>query len=179
MFTLKVDQEIEIQLFQIQHADELYTLVDKNRVHLREWLPWVDNMGSASQYYPIITDWLKQFSENRGFNGGIRFNGKLAGAIGFHHIDWQNRSTSIGYYLAEGAEGNGIMTRSVQALINYAFCDLQLQRIEIRCGIKNLKSRAIPERLGFTQEGIVRKAEFLYDHYHDLAVYGLLQEEWI
>ncbi|QVY62740.1 GNAT family N-acetyltransferase [Cytobacillus gottheilii] len=178
MFTLKVDEELELQLFQLQHTEELFALVDFNRQHLRKWLPWVDNTTSAVQYNSIIPMWLKQFADNNGFNAGIRYKGKLAGSIGLHQIDWHNKQTSIGYFLGEGFQGKGIMTRSVQAIVNYSFLELKLNRIEIRCGIGNTKSRAIPERLGFKQEGIVRDAEFLYDHFHDLAVYGLLYREW-
>ena len=178
MFTLKVDQEIELQLFQLHDAKELYHLVDSNRHYLREWLPWVDNMTSPIQYQTIIPMWLKQFADNQGFNSGIRYNGILVGSIGFHHIDWNNKQTSIGYYLGQGFAGKGIMTRSVQALVNYAFFELQLNRIEIRCGVANNKSRAIPERLGFMQEGIVREAEFLNNHFHDLALYGMLAKDW-
>lgn len=178
LFTLEVDNDIRLQLFQLHHADELYGLVDGSRNHLREWLPWVDSMTSPAQYHSIIPLWLKQFAENNGFNTGIRYKGILAGAAGIHQIDWASRQMSIGYYLAEGFQGKGIMTRTVQAMINYAFNDLRLNRIEIRCGIRNHKSRAVPERLGFTQEGIIRQGEFLNGHYHDLVVYGLLAEEW-
>ena len=178
MFTLKVDQEIELQLFQLHDAEELFYLVDNNREHLRQWLPWVDNTTSPIQYHSIIPIWLKQFANNQGFNCGIRYLGKLVGAIGFHSIDWNNKQTSMGYYLARGFEGKGIMTRTVQALVNYAFFELNLNRIEIRCGVENRKSRAIPARLGFKEEGIIREAEFLYDHFHDLVVYGMLAREW-
>ncbi|MBU8880058.1 GNAT family N-acetyltransferase [Bacillus sp. FJAT-29790] len=178
MFTLKVDQEIELQLFQLHHSEELFQLVDRNRYHLRRWLPWVDTMSSPVQYHSIIPMWLKQFADNNGFNTGIRYHGKLVGAAGFHQVDWNNKQTSMGYYLAAGYEGKGIMTRTVQALVNHAFLDLQLNRVEIRCGVRNMKSRAIPERLGFAQEGIIRDGEFLYDHYHDLAVYSMLAREW-
>nr|WP_251025945.1 GNAT family protein [Bacillus sp. ISL-47] len=178
VFSLKVDKNIELQLFQLHHSEDLFNLVDSNRKHLREWLPWVDNMASPVQYHSIIPMWLKQFADNNGFNAGIRYRGRLAGSIGFHQIDWHNGQTSIGYYLAKGFEGKGIMTRSVQAMVNHAFIDLKLNRVEIRCGVKNLKSRAIPERLGFKQEGIIRDGELLYNRYHDLAVYGMLAREW-
>lgn len=178
MFTLKVDNEIELQLFQIQHAEELFQLVDKNRDFLRTWLPWVDGTTSASDYHNVIPMWLRQFADHNGCNLGIRYQGQLVGSIGFHHIDWSNRQTSIGYFLSEDAEGKGIMTRSVQALLNYAFFELRLNRVEIRCGEGNVKSRAIPERLGFTKEGRIRDGENLYGRYHDLIIYGLLAREW-
>lgn len=178
MFTLKVDQELELQLFQIHHAEELFQLIDQNRFHLRQWLPWVDSMDTSLQYHSIIPMWLRQFADNQGLNLGIRYKGTLVGAIGLHQIDWRNLQTSMGYYLAEGFQGKGIMTRAVQALINYVFIDLGLNRIEIRCGAGNYKSRSIPERLGFFQEGVVRDGENLYGRYHDLIIYSLLEREW-
>lgn len=179
MFTLKVDQEIELQLFQLQDSQKLFELVNNNRDHLLTWLPWVENMDSPFQYEAIIPIWLQQFAENNGFNAGILYHGDLVGSIGLHQIDWHNRQTSIGYYLAKNAEGHGIMTRSVQALLNYAFNDLGLNRVEIRCGEKNSKSRAIPERLGFFREGKIRDGELLSTGYHDLILYSMLAREWI
>ena len=70
------------------------------------------------------------------------------------------------------------MTRSVKAVLHYAFENLKLNKIEIRCGVGNAKSRAIPERLGFKLDGILRDEEWLYDHFHDIAVYSLLASEW-
>ena len=70
------------------------------------------------------------------------------------------------------------MTKSVQAVADYIFQYLQLHRIEIRCGVQNHKSRAISKRLGFKEEGVIRDGEFLYDHYHDLVIYGILAHEW-
>ena len=179
MFTLKVDQDIELQLFQLHHGKELFSLVDRNRHYLREWLPWVDDIASHYQYETIIPMWLKQFADNNGFNLGIRYRGQLVGSIGLHYIDWRNRHTSIGYYLAENAQGNGIMTRTVCALLNYAFYTLGLNRVEIRCGEYNMKSRAVPERLGFILEGKIRDGEYIHKGFHDLFVYGMLARDWI
>lgn len=178
MFTMKVDHEIELQLFQPQHADELFRLVDMNRHYLRKWLPWIDDVTSPTHFYSLIPAWLMQFTENNGFSLGIRFKGILVGNIGLNYIDWHNRQTAMGYFLAEDAQGYGIMTRAVQALVNYAFFELDLNRIEIRCGEKNIKSRAIPERLGFTFEGRIRDGENLYGQYHDIFVYSILKSEW-
>ena len=178
MFTLKVDHEIELQLLQIKDSSELFQLVQRNRAHLRRWLPWVDSMVSSLQYKTIIPEWLKQYRDNNGFQAGIRFKGKLAGVIGLHFIDWFNKQTTIGYYLGKEFEGYGIMTRVLKTLLHYIFSHLQLNRVEIRCGVFNHKSKAIPERLGFVLEGVIQDGEFLYDHFHDLAVYGMLARQW-
>jgi ribosomal-protein-serine acetyltransferase len=178
MLTLKIDHELELKLIQIQDSSELFQLVDHNRAHLRQWLPWVDSMTSSLQYHSIILSWIKQYRDHNGFHAGIRYKGKLAGVIGLHSIDWYNNQTTIGYYLGKGFEGKGIMTRTVIALLDYIFFTVHLNRVEIRCAVLNNKSRAIPQKLGFEFEGVIRDGEFLYDHYHDLAVYGMLARHW-
>ncbi|WP_066308957.1 GNAT family N-acetyltransferase [Bacillus sp. FJAT-29814] len=178
MFTFKVDEEIVIELFQQHHKEELFELVDTNREYLRKWLLWVDKRKSAEDFEPIIPIWIRNYSDNNGFDAGIRYNGKLVGMIGLHYIDWKNSSTSIGYFLSEDSQGHGIITRSVKALLDYLFGTLKINRVEIQCAGNNHKSLAIPERLGFVKEGIKRDGQWLYDHYEDLVEYSLLAKDW-
>lgn len=178
MFTLKVNEKVSLKLLEQVDAKELFALVDESRNYLREWLPWVDNMKQESDYAPVIEMWLKQFSSHDGFQAGILYKGELAGMAGFHSIDWPNRLTSIGYWLGEKYQGHGIMTAAVKALIDLAFSEYRLNRVEIKCGVENEKSKSIPERIGFKQEGIIRDAEYLYDHFHDCALFSILSREW-
>ena len=110
---------------------------------------------------------------------GIWYEGQWVGSIGFHIWDKIDRKASIGYWLSEDFQGKGIITDSVRALIKYGFEQMNLNRIEVRCAVENTKSRAIPERLGFKNEGTCRQSEWLYDHLVDLVVYSLLAEEWV
>lgn len=178
MFILKVNENVSLKLLEREDAKELFTLVDESRSYLREWLPWVDSMKQVEGYEPIIDTWLKQFSNHDGFQAGILYKRKLVGMVGLHGIDWGNSKTTIGYWLAEKYQGHGIMTSAVKALIDQAFTEYELNRVEIQCGVGNEKSKAIPERIGLTQEGIIRDAEFLYDHFHDCALYSILSREW-
>jgi ribosomal-protein-serine acetyltransferase len=102
----------------------------------------------------------------------------MVGGIGFHSLNWSAQKVEIGYWLAASMQGKGLMTKATVALITYAFQELMLNKVEIHCATGNMRSRAIPERLGFTQEGVIREAEWLYDHYVDLVVYGMLAREW-
>ena len=58
MFTLRVDDEIELQLLE-KHHKRNYINYDRNRNHLRKWLPWVDGTKSADAYDEIFPMWLK------------------------------------------------------------------------------------------------------------------------
>lgn len=178
LFSYRVDEEISIEMFQQHHKEELFELIDTNRAHLREWLQWVDKRKSPEDFEPIIPIWIKNYADNNGFDAGIRYNGKLVGMVGLHYIDWKNSSTSIGYFLSEEAQGHGIITRTISALLDYIFGTLKINRVEIQCSVNNPKSIAIPERLGFTKEGIKRDGQWLYDHFEDLITYSMLLKEW-
>jgi ribosomal-protein-serine acetyltransferase len=178
MFSFKVDEQIEIELLQQHHKEELYELINENRYHLRKWLLWVDKRKSVEDFEPIIPMWITNYANNNGFDAGIRFNSRLVGMIGLHYIDWKNKATSIGYFLSEDAQGNGIITKSIHALITYLFKEMGLHRIEIQCAANNTKSLAIPKNLGFIQEGIKRDGQWLYDHYEDIITFSLLEKDW-
>ena len=178
MLTLKVDSELELRIFEHREAGELFWLVDSNRRYLRKWLPWIDGIQSPGQFYSVIQMWQKEYFEGSSIHFGIRYMGVLAGSISLHDIDWNNSQASIGYYLSEKLQGRGITIRTVKAVIKHAFYDLRLNRIEIRCGKANHKSKAIPKKLGFYEEGVIRDGEYLNGNFHDLIVYGLLSREW-
>lgn len=98
MFSFRVDDELKIELIQQQHKEELFRLVDTNREHLRKWLLWVDKRQTAENFDTIIPLWISKYANNDGFDAGIRYKERLVGMIGLHHIDWQNKATSIGYF---------------------------------------------------------------------------------
>ena len=178
MFAFIVDEDIELRLLDRLNAIELFYVVDSHRGHLRQWLPWIDHTKTSEDTAAFIESTMKQFAAGNGFQTGIWYRGELAGVIGYHGIDWTNKSVSMGYWLAENYMGKGIMTKACKALVDYAFIKLNLHRVEIRCAEHNYKSRAIPERLGFSNEGFIREAEWLYDHYVSHYVYGMLSKEW-
>ena len=161
-----------------RHAEELFSLVDKNRAYLRKWLPWVDVNTSTEDTQTFIRGALQKFVDSGAITAGIWHRGQMAGVIGLHQIEWTNNRTDIGYWLDESHQGKGIMTRACEALVDHVFEELNLNRVEIEAAVENVRSRAIPERLGFTLEGIRRKAEHLYGRYVDLAVYGMVANEW-
>ena len=179
MFTIKIDENISLGLVEKRHAKQLFQLIDSSRTYLRDWLPWVDFTKTVADSENFIHMTLKQFASNNGFQLAICYKGNIVGMIGLHAINWSNKSTSIGYWLGEEFQGQGIMVKSCEAVMKYCFEELQLNRIEIRAATRNVKSQAIPEKLGFTKEGCVREAEWLYDHYVDHTIYGMLKSDFI
>ena len=173
-----IDGDILLKPVECRDAEELFSLTDANRVYLRHWLPWLDSTQSVKDTTKFIEESQKQLEQRSALVVGMHYHGKIAGVIGFHNFDWLNRSTTMGYWLAENLQGRGLMTKSCRALINFAFNELKLNRVEIRCAVGNARSRTIPEHLGFQNEGTLRDGEWLYDRFEDLVVYGMLAREW-
>jgi len=178
MFRCKISDDLELRIFEQCHADALFALSDRSRDYLRVWLPWVDATHSVEDTRRFIREALARFACNEGFSAGIWYRGQLSGGIGVHKIDWLNRNTSLGYWIREGLQGKGIVTAACRAVLNHLFGELNLNRVEIRCGTGNSKSRAIPQRLGFVEEGTLRQAQWVNDRFVDLVVYAMLAKDW-
>ncbi|HEU5140747.1 MAG TPA: GNAT family protein [Bacillales bacterium] len=178
MFTYRLDEESYLKLLDLEDTKAVFALVDSNRDHLRQWLPWVDDTRNAADSRVFIEGAKKQFAENNGFQVGIWYKGELAGVAGFHEMDWKDRKTEIGYWLGESFQRNGLMTKTCRALLDHAFGSLELNRVEICCGTGNVKSQGVPERLGFTKEGTIRDNERVNGRFISHHVFGLLRSEW-
>ncbi len=108
----------------------------------------------------------------------IRHKGLLCGAIGLHRIDRIHHNTSLGYWIDEAHEGKGIVTAACRAILTEGFSTFGLHRIEIRCATWNHRSSAVPRRLGFIEEGILRDAEWLHVRWVDLRIFSMLARDW-
>ena len=176
MFSYQINKNIKLKILEEREAEQLFKLVDSNRDYLAEFLPFVEHTKKVEDSKHFIHSALQQFIDGNGFHCGIWSNKELIGVIGLHYLDLVNKTTSIGYYLAEDFQKKGIMTKCTQALIRYVYEVYDINRIEIRMSTKNKKSRAIPIRLGFTQEGILRSNERLQGEFSDIYVFSLLRK---
>ena len=177
--TLRVDDYVTLREISEDDTAALTELIARNRSYLREWLPWLDSSTGLHDTARFIGRAMEQAEDDNGYTFGIVCNGTFAGVIGQHYLDSLNRRTEIGYWLDASRQGRGIITRSTARLTDYSFTDQECNRVILHCAVGNAKSRAVAERLGFTQEGILREAEWLYDHYVDLVVYSMLKSQWV
>ena len=171
-------ERLELRILVPGNADEVFEVIDRNREYLREWLPWVDGTKTRYRTREVINRFKKELQDRSDFVFGVFLDGNYIGNMGLHDVSRNNNSAMIGYWLAENQQGKGIMTDCVRALIDFGFNELNLNRIYIYCAFGNTKSRAIPERLGFVQEGILQDDECLYGVYHDKVIYGMLKRNW-
>jgi len=159
-------------------AEELFSVIDTNRAHLAAWMPFVGQTRGVVDSLAFIRAAKRQSDENRGMQLAVTADDRIIGVAGFHAIDWNRRQTSIGYWLAADQQGAGTMTLTVAALLDHAFGVWKLTRVEIRAGVLNTRSRAIPLRLGFREEGVLPSAERIGTRVIDHVIYAMTARDW-
>jgi ribosomal-protein-serine acetyltransferase len=178
MFSWHIDDRLELALWDEADAQELAATVRREADHLSRWLPWASPAYDGAAALDYIRRTRREWAEYRGLALKVIYGGQLAGSVGLHAVNREHGRGEIGYWLRQGLQGRGIITRAVGALVDYAFGALGLHRLVILVQPGNVKSRAIPERLGFRQEGLLRHDLRRPEGYVDHVVYGLLADEW-
>lgn len=178
MFSTLVRNGVYLRMLEERHAPAIFAVVDRDRAYLGEWLPWVDGTQQVDDTLNFIRTTLEQFAKNEGLTAGIWCGDEYAGVIGTHKIDWLNRKVEIGYWLASKFQGQGIITDACRLLTDHALQEWELHRVEIHCASENARSCAVPKRLGFQFEGVLREAQLLRGRYVDSNVYAMLAGDW-
>lgn len=175
---IKVDSKISLVLIEDSHAAGIFNLINTCRPYLKQWLPWVDNTKTVDDTRDFIKFCQQRYESKTGLDLCILVENNPAGIISLHKIDYLNKTTSIGYWLADIFQGHGSMTKACGKLTDYCFTTLDLNRVEIKCATGNLKSQAIPQKLNFKKEGTLRQAEFLNNEFVDLYLFSVVKAEW-
>lgn len=161
----------------IEDAQAVFNIIDSQRNYMREWLPFVDATLSIEDSRNAFKH-LLSFPNDPLF--AILYKENFVGLVGFKETNNDVRKTEIGYWLSQDYQKKGIVTQSVIKLLDYAFEEMNMNRVIIKAAVDNRKSRSIPERLGFVQEGIERDGDLLVGGvFTDIAVYSMLKQEYL
>ena len=166
--------DAELRILEPGDAADLFALVDRNRARLGRYLPWVDTTQAVPDVAAFLASAAAQHGSGLGFHAAIAVSGRVAGCAGMHPIDTAHSSVALGYWIDQDSQGQGLVTRATSELVRICFRDYRLHRVEIRCAVDNHRSCAVPKRLGFRQEGLLRGAQLVQGRWLDLLVFGKL-----
>jgi ribosomal-protein-serine acetyltransferase len=174
---IRVSESLALRPVSEDDVTELDKLIAGNREHLSQFMPWAES-SSIDATRVFVRKAIEQERDADGFHGVMVENGAIIGVAGHHHVDRNNESTALGYWMAADHQGRGLMTATVAALVDHAFDTWKLNRVELRIAPNNTRSRAIAARLGFREEGVLRGAERFGDgDYRDLIMHSLLRSD--
>ena len=176
--TLKINSDLELRQLQMSDSKDIFKIIDNQRTYLGKWLPFVEFTKKQEDSEFFVRSVVNFPQDKLEYTFSIRKKNKLIGLIGFKGTDTVNKITEIGYWISQEFQKQGIVSRSVEILCDFAFDDLGLNRIVIKCAVDNQASINIPKRLGFIFEGIERDGELLSGNvFTDLEVYSKLRSD--
>ncbi|MFK8301897.1 GNAT family N-acetyltransferase [Capnocytophaga stomatis] len=176
---LIISEEIYLELIKLSDADEIFNTINSQRECLGEWLPFVSFIKSVADEENFIKSALETMEQTKEYIFCIRKEGNFVGLISFIKTDKLNQKTEIGYWISKTYQKQGIITKATKRMCEFAFTDLGMNRVQIRCAVGNIPSKSIPKRLNFIFEGIERQGERVNENtFRDLEVYSKLKGEF-
>lgn len=139
----------------------VFEAVQASIEELKPWLPFAKYEQTETNTETNIRESYAKFIKREDLRLLIflKETNQFIGSSGLHNPNWKVPKFEIGYWMDTRFGGQGYMTEAVQGITEYAFHELKARRLEIRCDTLNHKSRAIPERLGFTLEGTLKNED--------------------
>lgn len=124
---------------------------------LTSWMPWAKATQTKEETEAIVRQAHVDFLTRTELRLHIfeKESGALISCSGLHRINWEIPKFEIGYWCREGYTGKGYITEAVNGITRFAFEELGARRVEIRCDERNIRSRNVAERAGYTLEGIL------------------------
>jgi ribosomal-protein-serine acetyltransferase len=175
-------ERLLLRRYQPSDSAMYYHMLRNNWEHLYEFLPsFLINVRGEED---IKTWFERQSAEWNALNLFIfgvweKGNGVYVGESYLANPDWDVPRIEVGYFLVKEFTGNGYATESANATIRYAFEQMKVLRIDLRCAADNAGSIQVAKRCGFTQEGCFRQHHRKKDGtLVDMLWYGLLLAEW-
>lgn len=145
-----------------ENARIVFRAVCESRAHLLPWMPWAseENTASESDSMAFLKTAQQARADGEKYEYGIFAGGEYMGHTGVFNISRGNLSAETGYWLKTSALKKGYVSEALQLLENEFFAEDGLNRLMIKCDVRNAASRNVAERSGYIYEGLLREDRF-------------------
>jgi ribosomal-protein-serine acetyltransferase len=174
MFHLPLGPGAELRPLEPYEAPTFLALIEREREHFGQWLPWaisIDDEAKAKDFLDRLAD-RQSAGQGRGY--AIWLHDEMVGGLLFRVFNVEAGNCEIGVWLAKQATGRGLITTGANHLIDWAFTERGMRRVEWHTASGNLPSSAVARRLGMQCDGILREAFDYRGTRHDVEVWSLL-----
>ncbi len=177
---IHIDDHITLRPFREGDAAPMFEIIDRDRAYLAEFLPWVEAIATLEDEAEFVENTMSRPTTGTHARASfiIEYQSEIAGTIAVRLTNSPSRIGAIGYWLAESMQHRGIMTRACEATTTHGFAEMDLRRIEIYADPENPKSRAIPLRLGYSDDGVVLYTMPISGKTQPMAAYSMTIENW-
>ena len=174
-------ERLTLRCWNPEDASQLKEAVDSSLDHLRPWMPWAaDEPQPLEQKIDLLRRFRASFDLGEDFVYGIfsRDESEVVGGSGLHARIGPD-AFEIGYWIRADRIGEGLATEAASALTRVGLEGCGAEWIEIRCEPGNAASSAIPRKLGFREDGTLRRRlpSAGKPGLRDVVIFSLFREE--
>ncbi|MBT2445501.1 GNAT family N-acetyltransferase [Streptomyces sp. ISL-36] len=178
MFTLALGDHARLRPLEPWQAQEFLAHIDRARPSVDPWIPWATYSTDLDSAKASLQRYADRLAEDTGRIYGIWLDGTLVGGVMFTRFDNASGVCEIGCWLEKAGEGRGLVTRACRVLIDWAFRERGMSRVEWWVSAGNTRSIEAARRLGMTRDGVLRQRYPYRGVRHDSEVWSVLSEEW-
>ncbi|WP_433295907.1 GNAT family N-acetyltransferase [Actinoplanes sp. CA-030573] len=178
MFTVDLGGGAALRPLEPWHASEFLAHMDRARETVDPWIPWASRSADLEGARATLQRYADMQARDTGRLFGIWLDGTLVGGTMFVSFDTFFGVAEIGCWLEPAGTGRGLITKAARHLIDWAFRERGLHRVEWHCRTDNKASSAVARRLGMTHEATLRQNFFWNGVHHDSEIWAVLAPEW-
>ncbi|WP_046776256.1 GNAT family N-acetyltransferase [Streptomyces yangpuensis] len=178
MFSIDLAEGAQLFPLEARHAEEFFAHIERGREYIGQYVGFPDRSPDVDSARAFLAKYAVKAGEDGARFFGIRLDGTLVGGVLFPNFDADGGNCEIGCWLEPAAAGRGLVTKACRILIDYAFGERGMHRVEWHAATGNKKSLAVAERLGMTREGVMRENYFHRGVRQDTEVWSILAHEW-
>ncbi|MDW6065780.1 GNAT family protein [Streptomyces sp. FXJ1.4098] len=172
------DDGAELRPLEPWRAEEFLAHMDRGRELIGQFIGLADRVTDLASSRAYLQAYAEKTAADAGRIYGIWVNGELVGGVLFRTMDLAQGTAEAGCWLEPSAVGKGLVTRAARVIIDWAIEERGVHRVEWRAATGNRASVAVAQRLGMTQDGVLR-GNFLYrGKRHDIEIWSVLAPEW-
>lgn len=178
MFAVPLTENAQLRPLEPWQAEEFLAHIDRAREYVDPWVPWATRSTDLDSARRVLQRYADGQAADTHRLYGIWLDGTLVGGTMFVRFDTGSGNCEIGCWLEPAAEGRGLVTTAVRHLIDWAFRERGMHRVEWITAAHNVRSAAVARRLGMRLDGVLRSAFPYRGQRHDNQVWSILSPDW-
>lgn len=178
MFSIDLAEGAQLFPLEIRHAEELLAHMDRGREHIGQYVGLPDVVADLDGARSYLANYAQKAATDTGRLYGIRVDGVLVGGVLFRTFDTASGTCEAGCWLEPSMTGRGLVTKACRTIIDWAFRERGMHRVEWHVASANKKSIAAAERLGMTRDGVMRENDLYRGLRQDTEIWSVLAHEW-
>jgi len=173
---MELTPRITLRPYRIEDAQALYEAASSSVAEAHPFMSWCHPGLTLAEMLVWIEAQVQAFENLKAFEFVILAeDGGFLGGCGLNQIDDANHRANLGYWVRSSATRRGVATAAIRQLVEWAFANTDLVRLEVLVAVENVASLRAAEKAGAVREGLLRRRLLLHGTAHDAVLFSFVR----